>query len=468
MSVRVVLAVPGELAPAALRLEDKFPFPLENLGAGYLAAGLTRAGIEAVIADGYAARWSASETAERVATLLSSGGGPAVLGLSVLQKTAQGAREVARLVREKGYRGPIVLGGWAATMSAAELLAYIPEATLAVRGEAEDVLPSIVVDLAAGKMPDAPGVARRGPLGIRFVGEAQRASFEGLIPRHDAFLSRGRKVGSFPVQGSRGCAWGLCSFCSTAGHYGAKAWRMRSVGSLVEELSHPAVAIDQQPVFFVDDEFFGPSDEGFARAHAFAERVVGDGIELDFGLDCLVQSFEPGLFEKLRKAGLRRVFLGLESGSAASLRLYKKGFSVAAARRVLSGLAALEIEVISGYILFHPYATLSDVRAGVDFLADDLAHDGNPKKFLSKLSPEAGTELFVSMERDGLLTGSFPDWGFRFADERVGELYRALSAEAAPLCEEYTKRRLAGQGSSRDLTEAFLRSFEAHYRAAGG
>ncbi|MFZ5479110.1 MAG: B12-binding domain-containing radical SAM protein [Myxococcota bacterium] len=465
MSPHVILVVPGEEVPSPLRLEDKFPFPLENLGVAYLAASLERAGFCASIVDGYAARWNVRQTAERVCALL---GEKTVLGISVLQATAEQARKLARLVRAKGFAGPIVLGGWAATMSAAELLAFVPDSDLAVRGEAEDVFPVVVAALLAGETPSVQGVVLREGAGVKLCGEPPRARFEGALLRHDAFAVQGlARRGSFPVQGSRGCAWGLCSFCSTAGRYGAKAWRMRGVDSLLEELAHPAVAHDRHPVFFVDDEFFGPCEEGFARADALAERLCSERRSLEFGLDCLVQSFEPRRFERLREAGLRRVFLGLESGSQASLKIFRKGFSVTRAREVLASLAQLGIDVISGYILFQPYMSLADVRTGVDFLADDLAHDGNPGKFLSRLHPEAGTELFGRLQRDGLLTGSFPDWGFRFADPRVGKLYGALEAETAELCAEYVRRRVAMEGPTRSLTQDFLRRFESHWQRAG-
>ncbi len=461
MSPRVVLVVPGEEVPNALRLEDKFPFPLENLGVAYLAAALERDGIDACIVDGYAARWDITTTAANVLSLLREGD---VLGLSVLQATARPAREVAKAVRAGGFNGPVVLGGWAATMSPVDLMEFIPEAQFAIRGEAEDVIAEVCHALFAGRVPTSPGVVRRTGEGGLAVADAVRANFAALLPRHDAFSKRGsRPQGSFPIQGSRGCAWGLCSFCSTAGRYGAKAWRMRGVASLLQELEHPAIRQDAQPVFFVDDEFFGPCDEGFARADELATALLADGRPLDFGLDCLVQSFEPRRFERLRTVGLRRVFLGLESGSPAALKTYKKGFSVKQARAVLKALERLEIDVISGYILFHPYMSLDDVRFGVDFLANELAHDGNPGKFLSRLHPEAGTELFTRLAQDGLLTGAFPDWGFRFADPRVERLYAALTAETAPLRAEYARRRALGERTGRALTDAFLRLFETHW-----
>ena len=465
MTGHVVLVVPGEEHPSPLRLEDKFPFPLENLGAGYLAAALENHGFEVDIVDGYAARWAGERTAKEAIARLRA---HSVLGLSVLQATARVAALVARRVREHGFDGPVVLGGWAATMSPRELLEFIPQATCLVRGEAEELLPDVVRALVEGAPLPERGLAIRDGTGVRSLGEPVRAPFEQLLPRHYAFEQdvAPPRSGAFPIQGSRGCAWGLCSFCSTAGRYGAKAWRMRGVDSLLRELEHPAV-LTGQPVFFVDDEFFGPCDEGFARADEFARRVLERGLRLDFGLDSLVQSFEPARFERLRAAGLRRVFLGLESGSPASLKTYRKGFSVKQARAALEGLRSLGIDVISGYILFQPYMSLDDVRAGVEFLATDLAHDGNPGKFLSALHPEAGTALFSQLQADGLLTGQFPSWGFRFQDPRVAHLFALLEEEAGPLRAEYVRRRTAGVTGARDLTDDFLKAFERHWRKAG-
>src|SRR5262249_36283957 len=160
----------------------------------------------------------------------------------------------------------------------------------------------------------------------------------------------------------------------TAARYGPRGFRLRTVESLLEELRHPAVTAALGRIFFVDDEFFGPSEAGFARARALAEALIAEGSPVEIGFDCMVTGFDPDLFALLYRAGLRRVFLGIEAGSNDSLRTYKKGFSVRRVRDTLRGLEEIGIDVISGYILFHPYMRLDEVRQNVDFLMDELKH----------------------------------------------------------------------------------------------
>ncbi|MDY7229491.1 B12-binding domain-containing radical SAM protein [Hyalangium rubrum] len=469
-----VLVVPGELVPAALRLEDKFPFPLENLSVGYLAAGLEARGIAAHIVDGYAERLDPEATARRVLSELAEGD---VLGITVLQSTALAARHLCQEVRGAGFTGPIVLGGWAATMAAPELMRYVPQADLLVKGEADDSFAELVMRLREGRtLEGVPGLSWREGEALRSSETAPRnADFtEPRLPRHYAY-ERSEAVpahASLPIQGSRGCYWGRCSFCSTAARYGPRGWRMRSVRSLLEELHHPAVAAASHRVFFVDDEFFGPTPPGFARARELAEALISEGSPVEFGIDCLVTGFDPELFALLRRAGLRRVFLGIEAGSNDSLKTFKKGFAVKQVRQTLAGLEALGIDVISGYILFHPYMRLEEVKRSVDFLADELHHEGNPGKFLSRLHPEQGTELWERLRGDGLLRGAFPDWDYAFRDPRVGQLYEALRSATAGLRQEYTRVRLeqrtdlSARDTFRELNRRFRETFESLYQDA--
>jgi hypothetical protein len=112
------------------------------------------------------------------------------------------------------------------------------------------------------------------------------------------------------------------------------------------------------------------------------------------------------------------------------------------------------------------------VKKSVDFLAGELRHEGNPGKFLSRLHPEQGTELWERLRGDGLLRGAFPDWDYVFRDPRVGQLYESLRSASAGLRQEYARVRLAqadsseGRQSFRELNRRFRDLFEELYRDA--
>ena len=70
----------------------------------------------------------------------------------------------------------------------------------------------------------------------------------------------------------------------------------------------------------------------------------------------------------MAQAGLRQVFLGIESASKASLARMKKGVRLDAQAEAVRMLQARGVEINLGFIMFEPDAALADVRANFDFL----------------------------------------------------------------------------------------------------
>jgi radical SAM superfamily enzyme YgiQ (UPF0313 family) len=466
--MKVVLVIPAN-APGAYRLEQKLPFAIENLAVGYLASHLSARGIDWRIIDGYAHGLSHDELVGQILAVLADCD---VLAFTVLQSTTEEVRSLARAIRYLGFGGPIVLGGWAATMTTQELMGYILEADYALPGESEAIFPNFVEAIRQGySIESLPNVVWREDGALRFskVAAEPLAFSHPILPMHYGYDPVAREPftrAPLPIQGSRGCFWGRCTFCSTAARYGAKAWRFRSSESLLGELSSIRLDGAQSRVFFVDDEFFGPTEYGFRRAREFAERVLTAGLQFEFGLDCLLTDFDPDLFSLLRRAGLRKVFMGIDAGTNRSLKTFKKPYPAERIAPTLARLRALDIEAIFGFIMFEPYMTLSDVRQNVFFLARDLDYFGDPGKYLSKLDPEYGTDLWARLSRDGLLTGSFPDWGFHFRDSQVAYLYRQLEGPVLELKAQYLatgddRRAEIGQ----QIREEFLTYFEREYLA---
>ncbi len=398
-----------------------------------------------------------------------------VLAFTVLQSTAEEVRWLAAEVRRFGFRGPIVLGGWAATMATRELMDYIADADYALPGESEAVFPDLVE--AIGRASPVEGVAGavwRDGDALRFSpATPEPVPFDRpLLPVHYGYEPIAREPftrAPLPVQGSRGCFWGRCTFCSTAARYGPKACRFRRPESLLEELTPARLAAAGSRVFFVDDEFFGPTEDGFRRVRELAGLILSAGLSFEFGLDCLLTDFDPARFSLLRRAGLRKVFLGVDAGTDRSLKTFKKPYPSGRIAGTLAEIRALDIEPIFGFILFEPYMTLEDVRENVHFLARDMDYSGDPGKYLSQLDPECGTELWKRLARDGLLTGVFPDWGFRFRDPRVGRLYRGLEGPVRELQDRYRAADPGGRPAvGRHIRDELLDRFECEYRACLG
>lgn len=443
--MRVVLATPGVNTRAkGIGADRQAPFSTQSLGLGYLAAALEAHGIEAEVVDGHAAGWTWEQSVERAL-----GFGPDVLGVSVTNASARAASAFVARARERGLEGAIVLGGWEASLATAELMGLCPGADAALRGEAEASLPALVRAIEAhgalGRVPAA-ALARIPGLVWREEGRLRPALAGPGAPTFEALPWPRRPPGPpgrlTPVQSSRGCAFGRCTFCTTPALEGRR-WRALTAEAVVAELVATSQACDTRRFIFVDDEFVGPSRAGFDRAADIGRRLVERDADLELTLDVRVNDYRPDLFDLLQRAGLRRVFLGIESGSDAVLRRMEKGYTAEVARTNLLAIERQGLDVLPGYILFEPYMSLPDVREAFEFLAQVVPRL-TPTKFLNRLVPYVGTPAYASLAADGLLRSSYPSFDFAFRDPAVERLYDALDEQLAPVVERYRALVAAG------------------------
>jgi len=139
------------------------------------------------------------------------------------------------------------------------------------------------------------------------------------------------------IRTSKGCHF-RCQFCAlwklTGGHYFT-----RQPERIVEELG----AIEEKYVFFADDESLLDTE----RMGVLAELIQRAGIDKRFFLygrsDTIAR--HPELLAQWKKAGLERVFVGLECIRDADLKLIRKGSTVENNLSALRILKELDIEV---------------------------------------------------------------------------------------------------------------------------
>ena len=94
------------------------------------------------------------------------------------------------------------------------------------------------------------------------------------------------------------------------------------------------------------------------------------GLNIKFGIECRVNDVEDKTIGILVKAGLKDVFLGVESGSQRSLDKFRKFTKVEDNKMAINILRRYGIEPNYGFIMFEPDSTLADVRANFEFLKE--------------------------------------------------------------------------------------------------
>ena len=334
---------------------------------------------------------------------------PDVVGLSLM--TSSDVPDALRIISRMRSIWPharLVAGGLYVTTSTEEARLRLPSVVTLLLGEGERALLEVVTGESASA----------GPLGP----DDWAPAFRPDIARYAAL---GCAVN---MQTSRGCP-GHCAFCATPGlPEGLGRWRPRDLSLVVDEMGHEAERLEAAglpPVFnFVDDDF-GP----LSRVDALAELIEQRHLRVAFALEMRLVSLigQPDLslrLERLHRAGLTRIFVGVESLNPQTLRRWHKPYDVKALPDVLSSLAEAGICVQAGYILWHADQTVAGALGEVR----ELRHLGiySHRAAVSRLITFAGCEL-GSDDCDG--------WGFqRLGPEEEDRYQRFLdvSAELTP------------------------------------
>ncbi|HHT9118252.1 MAG TPA: B12-binding domain-containing radical SAM protein [Candidatus Hypogeohydataceae bacterium YC38] len=168
------------------------------------------------------------------------------------------------------------------------------------------------------------------------------------------------------ILGSRGC-YGRCTFCYVSPFYGG--WRGRSPQNIFEELKD-LYENGVRYFYFADANFFGPGRAGRERAKELADIILTGGLNIRFGMECRANDLEEDSLSRLVEAGLREVFLGIESACDPTLKRFRKDTSQEVNRRAIGLLRHFGIEPNLGFIMFEPHTSLKDIRTNFEFLKD--------------------------------------------------------------------------------------------------
>src|SRR6266705_3024051 len=301
------------------------------------------------------------------------------------------ALDVARPLRAAGL--PVAIGGF----HVSGCLAMLPEMQADVQaaldmglsvfaGEAEGRIDQVLQDAAAGTLVpiynhlnDLPGL-ESAPTPF-----LPRKNVAGTVAHHTSF------------DAGRGCPF-QCSFCTIINVQGRKS-RRRSPDD-IEAIVRANVAQDLHSFFVTDDNFARNSDWEIILDRLIQLREE-EGIKIHFiiQVDTLCHKI-PNFIEKCRRAGVRRVFIGLENINPDSLVGAKKRQNkITEYRKMLLAWKAAKVITYCGYITGLPNDTIESIRADIEIIKKELPVDLLEFFFLT---PLPGSEDHQTLARQGV------------------------------------------------------------------
>ncbi|MGB5834080.1 MAG: radical SAM protein [Thiohalocapsa sp.] len=171
----------------------------------------------------------------------------------------------------------------------------------------------------------------------------------------------------------RGCPF-LCSFCTIINVQGRKS-RYRSADD-VEQLLRANLTHGIRHYFITDDNF--ARNRNWEVIFDRIAEVRDDlGVKFNFTIqvDTMCHTL-PGFVDKARKAGVSRVFIGLENVNPANLKsANKKQNKIANYRDMLLAWQRKKVTTYCGYILGFPDDTPESIRADIETIKRELPLD---------------------------------------------------------------------------------------------
>jgi radical SAM superfamily enzyme YgiQ (UPF0313 family) len=304
---------------------------------------------------------------DRVAALIAAADGGMVALVGVQSNQFPRALDIARPLRRRGIQ--VGIGGFHVSGTIAMLAERDPDVRRAEEmgislfaGEAEGRLEQVLRDAAAGRlkplynfMDDLPGL-EGAPLPMLPAMRVKRTAGE-----HTS------------LDAGRGCPY-QCSFCTIINVQGRKS-RRRSADD-IEQIVRMNVAQGVKRFFITDDNFARNKDWEQIVDRLIELREV-DRLNISFVIqvDTLCHRIS-GFIEKCGRAGVKRVFIGLENINPDSLLGAKKRQNkITEYRKMLLAWKDVGALTYCGYILGFPNDTPESIQRDIKIIQRELPVD---------------------------------------------------------------------------------------------
>jgi radical SAM superfamily enzyme YgiQ (UPF0313 family) len=335
------------------------------------------------------------------------------------------AIDISRAVKEARPELPVIWGGWHPSMFARECLEE-SAVDAVVRGQGEATFTEIVERLACGqdlsgcrgatlRLED--GSVQENPARPLLPVDHFRAHDYGLIPVERYFELKGKRQLDFIS--SQGCNF-RCAFCSDPFVYERK-WVGLDPVRMALRLRELWQRYRFDDVNFQDETFFTRRD----RIEALAQRFIDYDLRFSWAgtmrADQGVRLPEP-LWELAARSGLRRLLVGVESGSDEMLKRIRKDIRIEQVFHTAKRMVEYGIAGNFPFIVGFPEESDDSIRASLDVAKRLRAMSAGFRTPIFYFKPYPGSEIVTeAVARGYRLPATLEAWSqFDFVDGEPG------------------------------------------------
>jgi radical SAM superfamily enzyme YgiQ (UPF0313 family) len=332
------------------------------------------------------------------------------LGVSVLTGAPiRDALAVSRAVKQAHPDLPIVWGGWHPSLFPEQCLAESSVDAVVV-GQGEETFAEIVNRLAHRQSLDGiAGCAFRAP---RPEGEGEGVRVESPrpfrdvndLPAHDYTLIdvpryfASKRKRQFDYISSQGCRF-RCTFCADPTVF-KRGWYGLEPARMARELAGHDRDFHFEEIAFQDETFFTSR----ARVEAIADAFLAAGLTVPWTATMRADQgdrLDDVLLAKCGRSGLKRVMIGVESGSPEILRRIRKDITIEQVFSSAEKIARHGIGAILNFIVGFPGESDDSVQQTLDVAARLRAISPDFEAAIFYFRPYPGNPIADELLRSG-------------------------------------------------------------------
>jgi len=292
---------------------------------------------------------------------------PDLIGFSILtEQNLLYTLALSRVVHER-FDIPIALGGaMMSHLDPAELLQAFPWIEFVFFGEAEAGIIDFVDSWPSRNFESVRGLAHRQNEKSCIHQCPEPLILEKLpIPDFSDFRLEDYIVPEpvLPMITSRGCYWGKCAFCSHTLPF-APGVRVRQPQNVISEMVHQMERYNVRHFLFVD-EAISPN-----MLKNLSCEILERGLDVRFGAEGIrvEKAFDESIMQTAHDAGLRWIYVGIESSNQRLLDRIQKGIDIETIEHFIEKCQRVGITPQLSFIVGLPGTTHEELQQDIDFM----------------------------------------------------------------------------------------------------
>ncbi len=325
-----------------------------------------------------------------------------VVGITVLSPEYENSIQLSKMIKEIDPQIPLIIGGPHCSLYPERSLTDM-NADASIVGDGELIIADIINAIEKHKsLSKIPGVYCRQknkiqsgpPAEINKNLDSIHFPARHLVKKYSygkVYIPDAKKGEFTSIMTTRGCPM-HCSFC-TRQFIGMKTFRKRSSKNVINELKE-IYNNGYKYVMFADDNFLADKK----RAVQIMDGIINENIDLSYYIQgARVDSVDENLFQKMKKAGVKGISFGIESGNQDVLDFYKKGITLGQIRKAVELSNQMGFNTQGTLILGAPFETKQHFEKTIRF-ANSLPLDVG---IYYSLDYRTGSELWKNAVKEG-------------------------------------------------------------------